>query len=119
MPRQDGGFLGWLATAGEGVPDLQVRGLSPLPPGRVLAELREVSHAGSEGIAFRELGRRVKPDFDERDPQWLYATVGSLCKDGLAKVACRPEAPGMVAEERAPYGVSPEERSLEQKANLP
>jgi A/G-specific adenine glycosylase len=37
--------------------------------GRVLAELREVSHAGSEGIALRELGRRVKPDFDERDPQ--------------------------------------------------
>ncbi len=87
--------------------------------GRVLAELREVSHAGSEGIAFRELGRRVKPDFDERDPQWLYAAVGSLCKDGLAKVASRPETPGMVAEERAPYGVGSEERSLEQKVSLP
>ena len=87
--------------------------------GRVLAELREVSQAGSEGIALRELGRRVKHDFDVRDPYWLHAAVESLCKDGLAKIASGPEAPGMVAEERAPYGVGLEEQSLDQKVSLP
>ena len=59
--------------------------------GRVLAELREISHQGKESIALRELGRRVKPDFDERDPYWLHAAVESLCNDGLAKTASRPK----------------------------
>src|SRR5215213_4252506 len=118
MPRQDGGILGWPRPERES-PTYRYGDSHRYYRGRVLAELREVSHAGSEGIALRELGRRVKPDFDERDPQWLYAAVGSLCKDGLAKVASGPEAPGMVAEERAPYGVGPEERSLEQMVSLP
>ncbi len=88
----------------------------------MLAELREISHAGREGIALRELGRRVKQDFDERDPSWLHAAIESLCKDGLAKVSSgsrTTKAPGMVTEERAPYGVGPEERSLEQRVSLP
>jgi A/G-specific adenine glycosylase len=90
--------------------------------GRVLAELREVSHASREGIELRELGRRIKQDFDEREPSWLHAAVESLRKDGLAKVSSGPrtaEAPEAVAEERAPYGADPEARSLEQKVSLP
>jgi A/G-specific adenine glycosylase len=90
--------------------------------GRVLAELRKVSHVGGEGIALRELGRRVKQDFDERDPYWLHAAVESLCKDGLAKVSPGlggEKAPWKVAEEWAPYGVGPEEPSLEQRVSLP
>jgi len=89
--------------------------------GRVLAELREVTHEGRESLALRELGRLVKRDFDERDPHWLHAAVESLCKDGLAKVSSesRAEAPGLVAEESASYGVDPEERSLEQLVSLP
>jgi A/G-specific adenine glycosylase len=93
--------------------------------GRVLAALREISHEGNEGIELRELGRRVKPDFDERDPYWLYAAVESLCKDGLARVQLEPEAaglPGMVTEERASYGAGsgePQSSSLDQTVNLP
>ena len=90
--------------------------------GRVLAELREVSHAGREGIELRELGRRIKQEFDERDPSWLHAAVESLCKDGLAKVSSgrrTAEASEAVAEERASYKAGPEERSLEQKVSLP
>jgi len=93
--------------------------------GRVLAELRRVSSSGSKGIALHELGRRVRHDFDVRDPYWLHAAVESLCKDGLAKVESVPEAagaPGMVAEERAPYGAGSEESqdsSLDQTVSLP
>ncbi len=91
----------------------------------MLAELREVSQAGSDGIALRELGRRVKHDFDERDPYWLHAAVESLCKDGLARVssgASAAIAPEMVAEEPAPYGAGIEEPqglTLERKVSLP
>jgi A/G-specific adenine glycosylase len=90
--------------------------------GRVLAELREISHAGGEGIELRVLGRRIKQDFDERVSSWLHAAVESLCNDGLAKVSSGLEeenAPEMVAEERAPYGVGPEKPSLEQRVSLP
>jgi A/G-specific adenine glycosylase len=93
--------------------------------GRVLAELREVSHQGKEGIALRELGRRVRQDFDERDPCWLHAAVESLCKDGLVKVESGPAAagaPGMVAEEQVPYGAEsepPQSLSLDQMVSLP
>jgi A/G-specific adenine glycosylase len=90
--------------------------------GRVLAELREISHAGGEGIELRVLGRRIKQDFDEQDSSWLHAAVESLCKDGLAKVSPglgEGTAPGKVAEERAPYGVGPEKPSLEQRVSLP
>ena len=93
--------------------------------GRVLAELREISHEGKEGIALRELGRRVRQDFDEGDPYWLHVAVESLCKDGLAQVDSGPEAAGargMVAEERAQYGAGSEASqspSLDQAVSLP
>ena len=96
--------------------------------GRVLAELRRVSHTGSEGIALRELGRRVGQDFDESDPCWLLEAVESLRRDGLAKVLdepselSRPETPGMVAEERSPYGAGTGKMpglSLDQIVSLP
>jgi A/G-specific adenine glycosylase len=93
--------------------------------GRVLAELREISRAGGKGIALRELGRRVRQDFDEGDPRWLLAAVESLCKDGLAKIELGPEAAdvtGMVAEERAPYGAGARQSdrpSLDQAVSLP
>ena len=93
--------------------------------GRVLAELRRVSHAGSEGIALRELGRRVSQDFDEGDPFRLLVAVESLRRDGLATVLdgpTRPEAPETVAEERAPYGAGSEELpalSLDLMVSLP
>lgn len=93
--------------------------------GRVLAELREISHEGKEGIALRELGRRIRQDFDEGDPFWLHAAVESLCKDGLARVDSGPRAagaPGMVAEERARYGTGTEgsqSTSLDQTVSLP
>jgi A/G-specific adenine glycosylase len=90
--------------------------------GRVLAELREISCAGTVGIDLRDLGRRIRPDFDETEPSWLHAAVESLCKDGLAKVSSvsRPaDIPEAVAEEQSPYGVGPDERSLEQRVSLP
>ena len=90
--------------------------------GRVLAELREISRQGKEGLALGQLGRRIRRDFDEQDLYWLHAAVESLCKDGLAKVysaSKEPQAPGLVAEERAPYGVDPKERSLDKKVSLP
>jgi len=79
--------------------------------GRVLAELRRVSHVGSKGIALRQLGRRISQDFDERDPFRLLLAVESLRRDGLATVMdgrVRSGATGMVAEEHAPYGAGPE-----------
>ena len=99
---------------------------------RVLAELREDSRAGGDGLALREIGRRVKQEFEDGDVPWLHAAVESLCKDGLAKVSPVPRTTGMpeaVAEERASYGTEHEEspeaqassgtRSLEQKVSLP
>jgi hypothetical protein len=92
-------------------------------PWRVLVELRKASHAGSEGLTLRELGGRAKQDFDERDSHWLRVAVESLCADGLAKIASGPAgAPGMVAEERAPYGAGSEQSqspSLDQAVGLP
>jgi A/G-specific adenine glycosylase len=79
--------------------------------GRVLAELREISHEGKESIRLRELGRRVRPDFDARDSRWLQVAVESLCKDGLARVSSgssTARTPNMVAEERAPYSAGSE-----------
>ena len=92
--------------------------------GRVLAELREGSRANGEGITLRELGRRIRHDFDEQNPHWLLAAVESLSKDGLAKFSSGPKAsaPGMVAEERAPNGAGSEESqslSLDQRVSLP
>jgi A/G-specific adenine glycosylase len=93
--------------------------------GRVLAELREASHSDGEGIAVRELGRRIKQDFDEQDPSWLLAAVESLRQDGLAKVLDAPtrrEKPGIVAEGRTPYGAGsdePPDLSLDQMVSLP
>jgi A/G-specific adenine glycosylase len=93
--------------------------------GRVLARLREASHAGSRGIALRELGRQIKQDFDEQDFRWLKAAVESLCADGLVKVESGPEtagAPGRVAEERTPYGAGSGELqtfSLDRTVDLP
>lgn len=89
--------------------------------GKVLAELREISYAGTESIDLRELGRRVRPDFHERETSWLQAAVESLRKDGLAKIssgsgAAMPEA---VAENPSPYGVGPDKLSLEQRVSLP
>jgi hypothetical protein len=74
---------------------------------------------------LRDLGRRVKHDFDEREPYWLHAAVQSLCKDGLARVSSGSSAaiaPEMVAEERAPYDAGIEEPqglTLEHQVSLP
>jgi hypothetical protein len=93
--------------------------------GRVLAVLRRISRSNGGVITLRELGRQVKPDFDERDPYWLYAAVESLCKDGLAKVTTGPEAtntPDSVAEEPAAYGAWLKESqslALDQMISLP
>jgi A/G-specific adenine glycosylase len=93
--------------------------------GRLLAELRKTSHAGGEGIALRDLGRRVRQDFDEGDPHWLLAAVESLCKDGLAKIEMGPEAvdiPGTVAEERVTYRAGAQQSgslSLDRAVSLP
>jgi A/G-specific adenine glycosylase len=93
--------------------------------GRVLSVLRRISRSDGGVITLRELGRQVKPDFDEGDPYWLYAAVESLCKDGLAKVPTGSEAtntPDFVAEEPAAYGAWPEESqsfALDQMISLP
>jgi hypothetical protein len=93
--------------------------------GRVLAELRKTSRAGGEGIALRDLGRRVRQDFDEGDPYWLLAAVESLCKDGLAKIETGPEAadvPRTAAEERVTYGAGAQQSdslSLDRAVSLP
>jgi len=92
--------------------------------GRVLAELRRVSRSDDGGLTLRELGRRVRHDFDERDPDWLHAAVESLRKDGLAKMASEPQAGAseMVAEERASYNAGSEESqtpAVDQKVGLP
>jgi Iron-sulfur binding domain of endonuclease III len=90
--------------------------------GRVLAELREISYAGTEVIDLRELGRRVRPDFDERETSWLHVAVESLCKDGLVKISSRSGTavmPEAVAEGPSTYGVGPAKRSLEQRVSLP
>jgi hypothetical protein len=74
-----------------------------------------------DGFTLRELGRRVTQDFDEGDARWLHAAVESLCEDDLAKVSpapVAPEVPGMVAEERAPYGAGPQEPSREEWVSL-
>jgi hypothetical protein len=71
---------------------------------------------------LRELGRRVKLDFDEQDSHRLRVAVESHCADGLAKIESGPGAAGMVAEERAPYGAGSEESqsaSLDQSVGLP
>lgn len=78
----------------------------------MLAELREDPRAGGDAVTLRELGRRVRRDFVEEDARWLHAAVESLCKDGLAKVSSESAAngaPGMVGEERAPYGAGSQE----------
>jgi A/G-specific adenine glycosylase len=93
--------------------------------GRVLAELREISHGGKGSIGLRELGWRVRPDFDERDSHWLQVAVESLCKDGLARVSSASSTartPDMVAEERAPYSAGSEKAqspSLDLTVSLP
>lgn len=95
--------------------------------GRVLAELREDSRAGGEGLALREICRRVKEDFDEGDARRLHAVVESLVRDGLARIWPAPGAKGApmaVAEERAPYGTGPGEPTpgdqyLERRVSLP
>jgi A/G-specific adenine glycosylase len=93
--------------------------------GRVLVELRRVSSSGGAGIVLRELGRRVRQDFEERDPYWLYAAVESLSKDRLATVSPGLEAAGapeMVAKERASYRAGPEESQgpgLDDRVSLP
>lgn len=94
--------------------------------GRVLAELREDSRAGGDGVTLRDLGRRVRLDFVEEDARWLHAAVESLYKDGLAKVSSASAAngaPGMVAEERAAYGTGSQESSgepsLDARMSLP
>ena len=61
--------------------------------GRVLAHLREDAAASGQGIALRDLGRRLRDGFEDEDLPWISGVVDSLRKDGLA-----------VAEERAPYG---------------
>jgi hypothetical protein len=93
--------------------------------GRVLAELRKISRVGGEGIPLRDLGRRVRQDFDEGDPYWLLAAVESLCKDGLAKIEMGPEAAdvsGTVAEERVTCGAGAQQSdslSLDRAVSLP
>lgn len=95
--------------------------------GRVLAELREDSCAGGDGVTLRELGRRVRQGFVEEDARWLHAAVESLRKDGLAKVSSASAAngaPGIVAEERAAYGTESEATrreppSLDARVSLP
>ncbi|MGH3144868.1 MAG: A/G-specific adenine glycosylase [Rubrobacter sp.] len=86
--------------------------------GKVLAQLREDPRAGGEGITLRELGGRIRADFDEGDARWLQAAIESLCKDGLAKVSSDPARPGIIAEERVPYG-RPKEPPLDGKVSLP
>jgi A/G-specific adenine glycosylase len=119
--RVEAASVGWLRPERKS-PAYRYEGSNRYYRGRVLAELREVSHVGSEDIALRDLGRRVKQDFEEGEADWLHAAVESLCKDGLAMVSYGPrtaEAPEKVAEERAPYGVVAEEPSLEHRVSLP
>ena len=93
--------------------------------GRVLAELRKISHAGGEGMALRELGRRIRQDFEETDPYWLLAAVESLCKDGPARAVAEPveaDEPGIVVEEPAPYDAGAQQLdslSLDRVVSLP
>ena len=85
--------------------------------------MRKASHAGSEGLTLRELGGRARQDFDERDSHWLRVAVESFCAGGLAKIEPGPAGvPGMVAEDRAPYGAGWEQSqspSLDQTVGLP
>ena len=90
--------------------------------GRVLAELREDSRAGGDGVAVRELGQRLGEDFAEGEARWLHAARESLCKDGLAKVSPASDAigsPEVIVEGRAPYGAGPREPSLDARVSLP
>ncbi len=61
--------------------------------GRVLAHLREDAAASGQGIALRDLGRRLRDGFEDEDLPWISGVVDSLRRDGLA-----------VAEERSAYG---------------
>ena len=86
---------------------------------RAQAPLRGLSAAGT--VSRSASSGRVTQDFDEGDARWLHAAVESLCEDDLAKVSpapVAPEVPGMVAEERAPYGAGPQEPSREEWVSL-
>lgn len=55
--------------------------------GRVLAALRDARDTDTGGLSLRELGRAVRPDFDESQLDWIAGVVAGLAQDGLAKVA--------------------------------
>jgi A/G-specific adenine glycosylase len=65
--------------------------------GRVLDLLRTMPSDDSAGVDLRQLGPRVREDFDDDDLPWLRQVVDGLAKDGLA----------VVAEERATYDAEP------------
>ena len=62
--------------------------------GRVIDALRV---APSAGLALRELGGLVKPDFTDADLPWIDGVVAGLARDGLVRTE------RMVAEEGAGY----------------
>lgn len=63
--------------------------------GRVLAALREARTSDAGGLTLSELGRAVRPDFDDGHVEWIAGVVAGLALDGLAKVA--EERPGYEA----------------------
>jgi len=111
LPRQGGGDLGWLAKAGDEGSGVQVRDFQPLLSGKGAGRTSPGLALGQWGLTLRELGRRVRHDFDGWDPDWLYTAVESLRKDGLAKMASEPQAGAseMVAEERTSHNAGSEE----------
>lgn len=122
LPGQGGGGPSGWPQQERKTPSFRYEDSNRYYRGKVLAELREISYAGTEGIDLRELGRRVRPDFDEREISWLHAAVESLRKDGLAKISSGSGAavmPDAVAEEPSRYGVGPDRLSLEQRVSLP
>jgi len=63
--------------------------------GRVLDVLRTMT-PDEGGLALRQLGPKVRDDFDDDDVPWLRSVVDGLAKDGLA----------VVAEDRPAYDAS-------------
>jgi A/G-specific adenine glycosylase len=125
LSRKDQGGISRLAEAGEEDAGLQVRGLEPLLPRKGAGRTTWGARARTaKALRCASSARRIRYDFDEQNPHWLLAAVESLSKDGLAKFSSGPKAsaPGMVAEERAPYGAGSEESqslSLDQRVSLP
>lgn len=52
--------------------------------GRILAVLRQVEGAGP--LAVSELGKQIKPDFQESELPWLVELLAGLARDGLVRL---------------------------------